>query len=88
MKEVYIFEYERDWMILLYKDGKEDKYWNSAEDSWDKTLDIIDLLELPEENIYKYQMEDYNQVCEVVEDVFNITKENIADLNQFRITIN
>lgn len=84
MKEVYIFEYERDWMILLYVDGEENKYWNSAEDSWDKILDIIDLLELPEENIYKYKMEDYNQVCEVVEDVFNITKENIADLNQFR----
>lgn len=30
-------------------------------------------------------MEDYSQVCEVVGNVFNITQENIADLNQFTI---
>ena len=85
MKEVYIFAYGRDWMILLYKDGKQNKYWNSAEDSWGDVLDMIDLLELPKENIFRYQMEDYDQVCEVVDDVFNITEDNIADLDQFRI---
>lgn len=85
MKEVYIFDYGRDWMILLYKDGKQNKYWNSAEDSWGDVLDMVDILELPTENIFRYQMEDYDQVCEVVADVFNITQENVADLDQFRI---
>lgn len=85
MKEFYIFDYGRDWMILLYKDGKEDKYWNSAEDSWDKTWDIINLLDLPKENIYYYKLDSYDHVNSLVEDVFDITSDEKVALEQFRV---
>ena len=85
MKQVYIFDYGRDWMILLYKDGEEDKYWNSAEDSWDKVLGIVDLLELPSKDIYTYKLDSYEQVCNLVDDVFGIKPEEIKRLEEYRI---
>lgn len=85
MKTVYIFEYGRDWMILLYKDGKENKYWNSAEDSWDDVLGMIDMLDLPVSEVYRYKLESYEQVCQIVEDVFDIKDYEIKYLEQFRI---
>lgn len=85
MKEVYIFDYKDAWMILLYKDGKENKYWNSNEDMWDDVLNMIDMLELPKENIFRYKMDSYDQVNEYVNDVFDITEEEILALEKFRI---
>lgn len=84
MKQVYIFDYDEAWMILLYKDGREYKYWNSNEDMWDDVLDMIDLLELPKENIYRYQLDNYDQLNSLVEDVFDITAEEIIALENYR----
>lgn len=83
MKEVYIFEYEEGWMIFLYQDGKEHKYWSCAEDMWDDVWDIIYLLELPEENIYHYRMDSFEQYKEYVNDI--ITNESKLALEKFRV---
>ena len=84
MKKVYIFDYKEAWMILLYKDGREEKYWNESEDDWDKTLDIIELLDLPKENIYHYKLESYDHINQLVKDVFEITDDEIKELEKFR----
>lgn len=85
MKQVYIFDYKEAWMILLYKDGKEYKYWNSNEDMWDDVLDMINLLELPRENVYRYKLDNYDQLNSLVENVFDITAEEIITLENYRI---
>ena len=85
MKNVYIFDYKEGWMILLYKDGKEDTYWNSSEDDWDRAWKVIDLLELPKENVYYWKLESYDRVNQIVEDVFYLNEYEIRYLEQFRL---
>ena len=40
---VFIFDYGSDWMIVCYENGVDKKYFNSAEDGWDNSLDYVDM---------------------------------------------
>lgn len=39
----FIFDYNEGWMIILYQNGKQSKYFNSAEDGWDNSIDYMNL---------------------------------------------
>jgi hypothetical protein len=78
---VFIFKYDSDWMILLYKEGKEYKYYNSAEDGWDNAIDHVnDFVELGG-NKYYYQLPAYEYVSSI--DVFSLKNEPIEELKDF-----
>lgn len=78
---VFIFEYGSDWMILLYKDGKEYKYYNSAEDGWDNSLDHANDFVSMGGAKYYYQLPDYEHVANI--DVFSLKNEPIEELEDY-----
>lgn len=47
MKYTYTFDYEEGWMILLYENGKNIEYFNSAEDNWDKSIRMLESYLMP-----------------------------------------
>ena len=55
----FVFDYDRGWMIVLYQDGKQSKYFNSAEDGWDNSIDYMNLFLENGGNRYYYQGHSY-----------------------------
>ena len=78
---VFIFDYECDWMIVCYKDGVEEKYFNSAEDDWDDSLDYADMFVENGGNRYYYKLPDYDYLEGI--SVFSLEDKPISELSDF-----
>lgn len=78
---VFIFDYGRDWMILCYENGRNTKYFNSAEDGWDNSLDYADMFVENGGNKYYYKLPNYDYVASI--DVFDLEDKPIDELNEF-----
>ena len=78
---VFIFDYGSDWMIVCYENGVDKKYFNSAEDGWDNSLDYADMFIENGGNRYYYKLPSYDCVAEI--DVFNLKDEPIDELNKY-----
>lgn len=83
MKERYafIFYYEGDWMIVLYEDGDNTKYFNSSKDEWDDSLDYVDMFLENGGNKYYYKLPSFEYVCDL--DVFNLKNHPIEPFNDY-----
>lgn len=80
-KYVFIFEYGRDWMIVCYEDGVNKKYFNSAEDDWDNSLDYADMFIKNGGNKYYYKLPDYDCVADI--NIFSLKNEPISELSEY-----
>lgn len=78
---VFIFEYGRHWMVSCYKNGRDDEYFNSAENYFDKALKYVDLLLENGGNKYYYVLPDYETVENI--DIFTLKDEPIKELEQY-----
>lgn len=83
MKEryVFIFDYDGGWMILLYENGINTEYFNSAENGWDNSLDFADLFIENGGKKYYYMLSSY----ELIEDinVFKLENRPIESLENY-----
>lgn len=79
----FVFDYERDWMIVLYQDGKQSKYFNSAENDWDDSLDYVDIFLENGGNRYYYQGHTYDDIADI--DIFSLKDEPIKQLEKYRL---
>jgi hypothetical protein len=80
---VFIFKYGSDWMISLFKGGKNYKYFNSSENDWDTSWDYADMFTENGGNRYHYEVPDYDYVENI--DVFNLRDEPILELEDWRV---
>lgn len=80
---VFIFDYGCDWMILCYENEYNRKYFNSAEDNWDDSLDYADMFIENGGNRYYYKLPSYDAVSGI--DVFSLHDEPIEELSQYLI---
>ena len=78
---VFVFNYGRDWMIICYKDGNDDKYFNSAENDWDDSLDYAEMLIENGGNMYYYELPSYDLIKSI--DIFSLKNEPIEGLKEF-----
>lgn len=83
MKEryVFIFDYDGGWMILLYEDRINTKYFNSAENRWDNSLDFADLFIENGGKKYYYMLPSYDLVEDI--DVFKLENRPIESLENY-----
>jgi hypothetical protein len=82
MYTIIVLDYDA-WMIFVYKDGKKIKYWSDAEDSWDTSWEMIELMN-PKEIIRIFK-DTYDDVCDLEntldnKDWFNLSKNDIDKL--------
>ena len=77
----FVFDYGRDWMIVCYKNGNEDKYFNSAEDDWDDSLGFAEMFIENGGNMYYYELPSYDFIENM--DVFSLKDEPIEELKDF-----
>jgi hypothetical protein len=80
---VFIFKYGSDWMISLFKGGKNYKYFNSSENDWDTSWNYADMFTENGGNRYHYEVPDYDYVENI--DVFNLRDEPILELEDWRV---
>ncbi len=80
---VFIFKYDTDWMISLFKDSECCQHFSSAEQDLDPSLDYVDLFIENGGNLYDYEVPDYDYVENI--DVFNLKDEPILALEEWRI---
>lgn len=80
---IFIFDYGRDWMIICYENGTYKKYYNSAEDDWDNSLDYADMFIENGGNRYYYKLPNYDHVADI--DVFNLNDKEIKELSEFLV---
>ena len=78
---VFIFDYESDWMILCYENGRNKKYFNSSEDDWDNSLEYAELFIENGGNEYYYKLPSYDLIDDM--DVFELKNEQIKELSGF-----
>lgn len=78
---VFFFEYGRDWMIGCYGSNEEEKYFNSAENYFDDSLDYVDLFLENCGNKYHYELPDYSYVENI--DIFDLANEPIKELARY-----
>ena len=75
------FNYGDGWMILLYENGKNTKYWNDAEDYYD---DVCWIIKKTGYETVEIKVKDYDELEDYLDehgiDVFNLTEENIEEL--------
>ena len=83
MKERYafIFDYDGGWMILLYEDGINTKYFNSSENGWDNSLDYMNLFIAHGGKKYYYMLPSYDLVKDI--DVFELENRPIESLENY-----
>lgn len=83
MKERYafVFEYENDWMIVLYENGINVKYFNSAENDWDDSLDYVALFLESGGNRYWYNLPSYNYIENL--NIFELENHPIKDFEEY-----
>lgn len=88
MKERYafIFDYNGGWMILLYEDGINTKYFNSAENGWDDSLDYTDLFIGNGGTKYHYMLPSYDFIKNI--DVFGLGNHPIEALRNYLLKSN
>ena len=79
----FIFDYNEGWMIILHQNGKQSKYFNSAEDGWDNSIDYMNLFLENGGNRYYYQGHTYEDVANI--DVFSLSDEPIKQLEKYRL---
>lgn len=83
MRERYgfIFEYENEWMIVLYENGNEKKYFNKDEDYWDDALDYVDIFLENGGDLYQYKLPSYSCIENL--DIFNLKNQPIEGLSEY-----
>lgn len=82
MKYTYVFDYDGDWMVLLYEEGVNIAYFNSAEDDWDKSLQIVEIFNAPKEKNFYYKLDSYDQVEDI--DIFDLDENGLDCFKEFR----
>jgi len=80
--KVFLFNYPEGWMILYYKNGKEETYYNCDEDDFDKSLKIASLLGI-EPITYKFK--NYKEFGSLDLDIFNMTNDDFKILENYRL---
>jgi hypothetical protein len=78
---VFIFEYERDWMIAMYKNGNDYIYYNSAENDWDKSISHVDDFLSSGGNKYYYAVPNYETIMNI--DIFELEDKPIIELEDY-----
>ena len=80
MKERYafMFEYENEWMIVLYENGRNVKYFNNSDNDWDDALDYVDLFLENGGNMYQYELPSYSYITDL--DIFNLKNQPLEEL--------
>lgn len=78
---VFIFDYTGGWMILLYEDGTNTKYFNSAEDGWDNSIDYANMFVENGGEKYYYMLPSYDYVKDI--DVFELGNHPIEQLKDY-----
>lgn len=78
----FIFDYTEGWMIVLYENGVEEKYFNSAEDGWDNSLDYTNMFVGESGTKYYYQFSEYDLVADI--DIFSLENKPIKTLESYR----
>ncbi len=68
-------------MILLYENGINTKYFNSAEDEWDNSLNYADMFVENGGNKYYYILPSYDYLDDV--DVFELENHAIVSLKNY-----
>lgn len=86
--KVIVFDYEEGWMILLYKDEDNTKYWNFNEDDWEDAWEYISLLKEHEEvEIIEPKLKTYDAIGEFKKefgDIFNLTEKAFEYLRSIK----
>lgn len=83
MKEryVFIFDYPEDWMIVLYENGEEIKYFNSSENNYDDSLFCAELFVENGGTTYHYKLPSYDIISDL--DVFELNNQPIESLKDY-----
>lgn len=83
MKERYtfMFEYENEWMIVLYENGRNVKYFNNSDNDWDDALDYVDLFLENGGNMYQYELPSYSYIIDL--DIFNLKNQPLEELAEY-----
>jgi len=73
------FEYDDGWMIVLYCNGKNVKYWNCDEHYWDDACEYINLLNKYEKVLKLHlKLKAHEDIDKY--DIFDLTESDIEEL--------
>lgn len=83
MKEryVFIFDYPESWMIVLYENGINTKYFNSEDSNWEDSIFCAELFVENGGNEYYYKLPSYDVISDI--DIFELKDYPIDSLREY-----